>query len=298
VEASARADRGITATPWFRTVAAIFFVFLWGSAFVPSKIGVLASSPLWFLVARFAVSGAVALTIARALGAPWPRGRRPWTLVLLLGVLANAMYLGFTYEALRHLAAGVGSVITSTNPLILALVAPALLGERLTPLKFAGLLIGFVGVLAIVLARTGTGTAEPRDIGLVFIAVLASTASTVVFKKFLVDMDLRMTTALQLFAASVVLLPFAIVMEGAPHVTWGMPIVVSFAYLVVALSVGGSFLWFWLLEQGEASRVTAFYFLSPVFGLLVASFFGEALSVRDLGGLVAIAIGISIVQRS
>ena len=298
MEASAGADRGITATRWFRTAAAIFFVFLWGSAFVPSKIGVLASSPLWFLVVRFAVSGAVALAIARALGAAWPRGRRAWTLILLLGVLANAMYLGFTYEALRHLAAGIGSVVTSTNPLILALVAPALLGERLTPLKAAGLLIGFVGVIAIVLARTGTGTAEPRDIGLCLIAVLASVASTVVFKKFLVEMDVRMTTALQLFAASVALVPFAIALEGAPHATWGVPIVASFVYLVVALSVGGSFLWFWLLEQGEASRVTAYYFLSPVFGLLIASFFGEALSIRDLGGLVAIAIGNSLVQRS
>ena len=124
----------VTATRWFRTGAAIFFVLLWGSAFVPSKIGVLASSPLWFLVVRFAVSGALALAIALLLGSPWPRGRRAWALIVALGVLANALYLGCTYEALRHLAAGIGSVVTSTNPLLLALVAPALLGEKLTNL--------------------------------------------------------------------------------------------------------------------------------------------------------------------
>jgi drug/metabolite transporter (DMT)-like permease len=128
--------------------------------------------------------------------------------------------------------------------------------------------------------------------------VISSVASTVVFKKFLVEMDVRMTTALQLFAAAVAVLPFAILSEGIPHATWGAPLVISFIYLVLALSVGGSFLWFWLLEKGEASRVTAYYFLSPVFGLLVASFFGEPLSIRDLGGLVAIAVGISLVQRS
>ena len=44
--------------------------------------------------------------------------------------------------------------------------------------------------------------------------------------------------------------------------------------------------------------MSAYYFLSPVFGLLVASFFGEALNVRDLGGLAAIALGIAIVQRA
>jgi drug/metabolite transporter (DMT)-like permease len=298
VETSAGSPPGITATRWFRTAAAIFFVALWGSAFVPSKIGVLASSPLWFLVVRFFVSGIVALGIALALGAKWPRGRRAWILIVALGVLANAMYLGFTYEALRHLAAGVGSVVTSSNPLLLAIVAPAFLGERLTPWKLLGLLLGFAGVVAIMIGRSGTGTAEPRDVLLCLIAVIGSVASTVVFKKFLVQIDVRMTTALQLFAASFALLPLAIMLEGAPHATWGVPIVAAFVYLVVVMSVGGSLLWFWLLEQGEASRVTAYYFLSPVFGLLIASFFGEALSIHDLGGLVAIAVGIAIVQRS
>jgi drug/metabolite transporter (DMT)-like permease len=208
------------------------------------------------------------------------------------------MYLGFTYEALRHLAAGVGSVVTSTNPLFLALLAPALLGERLTLRKGVGLLLGFAGVLWIMWARQGSGTAEPRDVALVLIAVLASVASTIVFKKFLVEMDVRMTTALQLFAASVALLPFAFFTEGAPHATWGVPLVAAFVYLVVVMSVGASLLWFWLLESGEASRVTAYYFLSPAFGLLIASFFGEPLAIRDLGGLVAIAAGIAIVQRA
>lgn len=298
METTAGARPGVTATRWFRTAAAIFFVFLWGSAFVPSKIGVLESSPLWFLVIRFAASGALALVIARGTGAPWPRTSRAWILVLLLGVLANALYLGLTYEALRHLAAGVGSIVTSTNPLILALFAPALLGEKLTLRKGIGLLLGFGGVLAIMWSRAGSGTAEPRDVALVFLAVVASVASTIVFKKFLVELDVRMTTALQLFAASVVLLPLAILTEGAPHATWGFPLVASFVYLVAVMSVGGSLLWFWLLESGEASRVTAYYFLAPVFGLLIASFFGEPLSIHDLGGLIAIAAGIAIVQRA
>jgi hypothetical protein len=84
----------VTSTRWFRTAAAIFFVALWGSAFVPSKIGVLASSPLWFLVARFAVSGGLVLAIALASGASFPRDRRGWLAVVLLGVLTNALYLG------------------------------------------------------------------------------------------------------------------------------------------------------------------------------------------------------------
>ena len=288
----------VTSTRWFRTAAAIFYVALWGSAFVPSKFGVLQSSPLWFLVVRFVVSGVVALAIALLAGSRLPRQRNAWVAVVLLGVLANAVYLGTVYEALRHLSAGVGSVLVSTNPLLLALVAPWALHESLTRRKLLGLALGFAGVVAIMIARTGTGTAELRDVALVLAGVLGSVASTIVFKRLLVTLDLRMTTALQFFAAALALLPIAIVAEGSPHATWSVSLIIAFAYLVVVMSVGGSLLWFWLLEQGEASRVTAFYFLSPVFGLLIASAFGEALSIRDLGGLIAIAVGIAIVQRA
>jgi drug/metabolite transporter (DMT)-like permease len=283
---------------WLGTVGAVVFVFLWGSAFVPSKIGVLASSPLWFLVMRFAAAGLLALPIAFALGARPPRSGRDWLGVAVLGILANALYLGFSYEALRHLAAGVGAIVSSTNPLLLALVAPFVLREPLTPLKTLGLALGFGGVVAIMAERAGTGGANPADVGLAMTGVCASVASTVVFKRYLAELDLSMTTALQLFAAALALLPFAVLSEGAPHAQWSAPLVLSFVWTVLVMSIGGQLLWFWLLEHGQASRVSAYYFLSPVFGLLVASFFGEELSVRDLGGLAAIALGIALVQRA
>ncbi len=279
--------------------AALFYVFLWASAYVPSKIGVLGSSPLWFLVVRFALAGAIALAIARALGARLPRTRAEWAATVGLGVLGNALYLGLTYEALRHLASGVGAIVASTNPLALALVAPWLLAEPLTRAKVLGLVLGFGGVLAIVLVRLGSGTAEPADVGLAFAGVLGSVAATIVFKKWCGGLDLRAVTGLQLLAASAVLLPFALVLEGAPHAVWTPPFVVSFCYVVLVMSVGASLLWFWLLTHGEASRVSAYYFLTPAFGLVLAALLlHEPVGVRDLGGLVAIALGISLAQRS
>jgi drug/metabolite transporter (DMT)-like permease len=278
--------------------AALFYIFLWASAFVPSKIGVLGSSPLWFLVVRFAVSGLIALVFARAVGARLPRTRRDWVALFALGILANAVYLGCTYEALRHLASGVGAIVASTNPLTLALVAPWLLRESLTPGKIAGMLLGFGGVLAIMMVRTGTGAAEPADVALAFAGVIGSVASTIVFKKWCGDLDLRTVVPIQLLASGVVLLPLAIVLEGAPHAQLTWQFVASFWYVVLVMSFGASALWFWLLNHGEASRVSAYYFLTPVFGLaLAALLLHEPVGVRDIGGLVAIALGIALVQR-
>ena len=279
--------------------AALFYVFLWASAYVPSKLGVLGSSPLWFLVVRFLASGLIVLAIARALGAKMPYGRREWAAVIALGICNNAIYLGCTYEALRHLASGIGAIVASLNPLVLALVAPALLAEPLTRQKIVGMVLGFGGVLAIVAVRSGTGTAEPADVALAFIGVLGSVTGTIVFKRWCSGLDLRSVTALQLVAACVVLIPFAIVLEGTPHAHWSPAFITSFLYVVFVMSVGASLLWFWLLTHGEASRVSAYYFLTPVFGLaLSALLLHEPVGVHDLGGLAAIALGISLVQRA
>jgi drug/metabolite transporter (DMT)-like permease len=278
---------------------ALFYIFLWASAFVPSKVGVLGTSPLWFLVVRFAIAGVLALAVARALGATFPRTRKDWSAVVALGILGNAIYLGCTYVALRHLASGVGAIVASTNPLTLALVAPWLLREPLTPAKITGLLLGFGGVVWIMVLRTGTGSADPSDVALAFTGVLASVASTIVFKKWCAGLDLRAVNALQLFAAGLVLVPLAILFEGSPHVRWSWELIASFWYVVLVMSLGASLLWFWLLTHGEASRVSAYYFLTPVFGLgLAALLLHEPVGVRDLGGLAAIAAGISLVQRS
>jgi len=281
------------------TFGAIFYIFLWASAYVPSKIGVLDSSPLWFLVVRFGVSGLLALGLALALGAKLPRSARTWLLLGLLGVLNNAVYLGCTYEALRHLATGIGAILASMNPLLLALVAPAVLREPLTRIKGIGLALGFAGVVTIMIFRTGSGTANPGDVALAFAGVIGSVAATIIFKKYVTGVDLRITTGVQLLAAGIVLLPLAFVFEGSPHATWSAPLIVSFVYLVFVISIGASTLWFLLLSRGEASRVSAFYFLTPVFGLaLGALLLHEPVGVHDLFGLVAIALGIFLVQRA
>ena len=277
---------------------ALFYIVLWASAFVPSKVGVVGTSPLWFLVVRFTVSGLLALALARALGARMPRGRREWVAAVVYGLLGNAVYLGCTYVALRHIASGIGAIVASTNPLALALAAPWLLREPLTPLKLGGLLLGFGGVVAIMIVRAGTGSADPGDVALAFAGVLGSVGSTIVFKRWCADLDLRAVNAVQLLAAAIVLLPLAPALEGMPHARWSWELIVSFWYVVLVMSLGASLLWFWLLAHGEASRVSAYYFLTPVFGLaLAALLLHEPFGARDLGGLAAIALGISLVQR-
>jgi drug/metabolite transporter (DMT)-like permease len=162
-----------------------------------------------------------------------------------------------------------------------------------------GLLLGFGGVAGVMLVRSGGSTARPAEVGLALLGVGANVASTVLFKRARGGTDLLAINTIQLLAAGLVLIPVAALVNGWPvdvHVT---PVLVAaYWYLVAVLSVGASLLWFWLLGRGAASRVSAFYFLTPLFGLAFgALLLGESVGPGDAFGLVAVALGIVLVQR-
>jgi drug/metabolite transporter (DMT)-like permease len=285
----------------FHTLLALLYIFLWASAFVPSRMVSTTAPPLWILAVRFSLAGGLLLAGSLAAGLKLPKGAAIWLRVALLGLCGNAGYLGLTYLALRHLSSGMGAILASTNPLILALAAPRLLGEPLTPRKLLGMVLGFGGVVITMAARAGLQTARPQDVLLAFCGVISGTASTVIYKRLsgrLGRPDPVMTNAIQLCSAAVILIPAAALMHGPPHLTFTPQIVLALAWLVLVMSVGASLLWFWLLSHGDASRVSAWYFLTPVFGLLLgAALLGERLVPLDALGLVVIALGLLLVTR-
>jgi len=111
---------------------------------------------------------------ALATRAPFPQGRAAWVKVAAIGFSTNVVYLALLYVSLRHLSAGMSAIIASTNPLVLALLAPILLHESLGWRKLAGLLIGFGGVVFLMVARAGLPTEMPRDEALSIVAFFAS----------------------------------------------------------------------------------------------------------------------------
>lgn len=275
------------------TASAILYVFLWSAAFVPSRVLSRATPPLSILWIRFMIAGGLLLLGAVIARLPFPRDRATWLSIALVGIAGNCGYLGATYLAMRHLSAGMGAIIASTNPLLLALLAPRLLGEPLTRRKLLGLVLGFSGVVIAMQARAGTQSARPQDVLLALFGVFASVVSTILYKRIRTHPHPVVTNALQLSCAGVFMLPVALVVDGPPRIAWTPAVVGSLAFLVLVLSIGASMLWFWILRHGEASRVSAFYFLTPVFGLLLgALLLAEHLTPLDGLGLAVICAGL------
>jgi drug/metabolite transporter (DMT)-like permease len=285
----------------FMTIAALFYILLWSSAFIATKIGVTHSPPLTLLATRFLCAALLMALLAWGGKKAWPQGWIAWGRLALFGLLNSAFYLGFNYEALRFLSAGMGSIISATNPLLLALVAPVILRERLTWWRILGLLLGFGGVIFVMGARLNEQEHLDTVGGMLisFIGVVGLVSATLFYKRYPPREHAFVVNAVQLGAAGFALLIPALLFEHPEQIPIDAPLIWSFLYLVLIISVGASLLWFWLLKRGEASAVSSYYFLTPIAGLaLAALLLGEPFGIRDLLGLVAVAAGIALINRS
>jgi drug/metabolite transporter (DMT)-like permease len=280
------------------TLLALLFTFLWTSAFIVVKIGLRDAPPLFLMSSRFFLAGGALLVFARLRGRPLPARARDWWPIVVLGVLNFALYLGFTALSLREISAGMGAVLASTNPLLLALGAAWLLGERLTALKVVGLLVSFGGVTWIMESRLGSDN-TPRGMVFAFLAVASLVVGTLVFKRIGLGHDRLVTTAGQLLTAGVVLGVPSLLWEPIGSVRWTPSYLAVQAYLIVGLSWVAMLIWFWLLAHGDATRASAYFFLNPVLGLFMGALvLGEPLRGADFAGAAAVALGIWLVQRA
>lgn len=279
------------------TLLAILFCHLWSGAFVAVKVGLVSSPPLFLMALRFLVAGALLMAWARLRGRRLPVGWREWGGIVLLGLLNNAVYLGLTSIALRDLSAGMAAILASTNPLMLAVVAPWFLGERLTGRKIAGLIVAFAGVVGVMASRVGPDN-RPGAMALLVLSIAFLVAGTILFKRIRPDQDLVVLNAGQLFAAGVALMVPSVALEPLGTVRFTPSFLAVQAYLIAGVSWVGMLIWFWLLRHGDATRASAWFFLNPVIGVFLgAAILDEPLRPQDFLGAATVALGIRLVQR-
>ena len=274
------------------------FCLLWSFAFVAGKIGVTDCPPLILLAARFSLAGVLILGASAFRREAWQLSWREIAIFAVLGVANNALYLGLGYTGLQTVSAGVGGLIVSANPVFTAVLAAVFLGEALTWRKLIGLLLGIAGVSFIVWHRMSVGT--DRWDGIVFtLASLASiVAGTILFKVLAPKGSLWVGNGVQNLAAGIVLLPFAFTLADVGDIVPSTRLFAAFAFLVLGGSILAYLLWFHLLKVCGATAASAYHFLMPPLGMLFAFLvLGEHVELRDLLGIVPVALGIYLVTR-
>jgi drug/metabolite transporter (DMT)-like permease len=273
----------------------------WGVNQVAIKVSLAGISPVFGAGLRSLVAAALlvlwCLARGQSLLARDGTGRHG----LLIGALFAAEFV-FLYWGLAFTTASRSVIFLYSAPLWVALGAHHLIpGERLTPMRVAGLLLAFSG-LCLAFADALALPSRRALIGDAFelVAGFLWGATTVIIKR---RGDLRITPQRTLFyqlAVSGVALTALAALAGEGGLSRPTPLVLAaFAYQAVAVAFVSYLAWFWLLARYPASHLASFSFFTPLFGVMAGALLLDEALTGYLGAAVAlVATGIFLVSRS
>ena len=283
----------------FRSILmGVSFSLIWSSAFTSAKILVTAASPLMVLSLRFLISGLLGIAIARMLGQKIQLNREEWTVVVIIGISQNALYLAFNFIAMQWIEASLAAIIASLLPLVVAVVCWVFLGEKTGLNGMLGLTVGFGGVLVIMLDKlSGSSASLGMTLCLIGVAALAG-ATLYVGRMMSLNKNVVMIVGVQMLVGSITLFPFSLIFETW-NIEWSTSFILAFIYTTLVPGLLGTLIWFFLVRRIGPVRAATFHFLNPFFGVLVAALIlSEPLSLRDGIGVTIIMAGILLVQLS
>ena len=283
----------------FRSILmGVSFSFIWSSAFTSAKIIVSAASPLMVLSLRFLISGLLGIALARMLGQKIQLNKGEWTVVVIIGISQNALYLAFNFIAMQWIEAGLAAIIASLLPLVVAGVCWFFLGEKTGFIGMLGLTVGFGGVLVIMLDKL-SGSSASLGMTLCLIGVAALAAATLYVGRMMSsNKNVLMIVGLQMLVGSITLFPFSLIFETW-SIEWSTSFLLAFLYTILFPGLLGTLIWFFLVRRIGPVKAATFHFLNPFFGVLVAAIIlSEPLSLRDGIGVTIIMAGILLVQLS
>lgn len=273
------------------------FVLIWSTGFIVARYGMPHAPPLKFLVVRYALSIACFLPWIVLARVKWPSSRQQWTHLAVTGIFMHAGYLGGVWAAVKlGMGSGLSSLIVGLQPVLTALWLAAT-GGKISARQWAGLVLGFVGLVLVVSRKFGQGgEADWVNMSLAIGALLSITIGTLYQKRFVTPCDVRSANTVQLGAALLVTLPLALLEVEVMH--WNMELVGAVAWSVIALTLGGSSLLYLLIQRGAAASVTSLmYLVPPVTALIAWVLFGEPITALTLVGTLLTAFGVALVVR-
>src|SRR3979411_40501 len=206
---------------------------IWGSTWLFIKIGLTDLPPLTFAGIRFVLASLILMLMVFARRAAWPRTRRDWTLIAVVGILQFSLNYGLVFWGEQYISSGLAAVLQSTFPAFGLVFAHFYLPqERLTTGRVIGVLLGVCGVAVIFsdqLSIAGT-MALLGSMALVLSAFFGS-YSNVLVKAYGGKIDPQAFAAAQMIFGFVPLLAIGSPLEGNPlHYHWTARAIIALLY--------------------------------------------------------------------
>src|ERR1700733_678937 len=272
---------------------------VWGVSFLMIRVAGTAFPPLWVALLRCALGAALLWTVLSIGGNKLPPRRLlPWLIAVAL--FNNALPFTFFAWGERTVPSNIAAVINATTPIWTLLLSMAVHRTRASLLTIGGVLLGFGGVLVVVISHASDPAADHVSGGLlrgtivIALAALGYAVATVMAKAKLQGLDPIGLATTQLSLAGLMILPIALI--GARPSGVRLAAVGSIAVLGLAGSGFAYLLYYRLLSQVSATHVAAVTYLLPIWGIFWGLFAHEAVGLLTCGGVAITMAGLLLLN--
>ncbi|MDT6988452.1 EamA family transporter [Streptomyces lusitanus] len=257
----------------------------WGTNYFVTHEFLPADRPLYGAALRAIPAGLALLCLCRQR----PRGAWWWR-TAVLGLLNVSVFFVLVYATSQLLPTSIASTVMAVSPLAMMFLAWALVSERPGLLHLAGGVVGLGGVCFMLL----TGVEGPSVPGVLaaVAAMLVSSFGHILTVRWSAGVNVLTSTAWQLTAGGLFLLPVAVAAEGTPPALSG-PTTLAFGYVSLIATALAFTAWFTGLRHLPAATVGLIGLLNPVTGVLLGTVAAEeVLTAQQMGGLVLVVVGV------
>ena len=273
---------------------------IWGSTWLFIKLGLADLPPLTFAGIRFLFASLILLGLILARGVRWPRQRRDWLVIAVVGFLQFSLNYGLVFWGEQRISSGLAAVLQSTFPAFGLVIAHFYLpDEPITAKKVVGVLLGFTGV-AIVFSHQLSIAGQSALLGCIalVLSALCGSYGNVLVKAYGTQIDPFVLAAGQMVCGFPPLLALGIVTEGNPfRLHWTGTAIVALAYLVIVGSVLAFTLFYWLVRHMDVLNTMLISLVTPVVAVVLGMIvLHEQLNWRLFAGAACIIAGLGFIM--
>ena len=262
----------------------VLIAALIGGNFSNLKFALDHTTPFLLTSMRTVIGGSFLLVLAFARGERLPKEMADYKNIFVVSFSITTVSSALLIFGVNRVPAGVGSLVTATFPLFTAVLSLLLLGARTSRMGAAGLALGFVGA-AVLASPSLSGSSTAIGIGSLVLSSIAWAFGTVYLKwKDFSRVSPIMLVGVQLIMSAIVLVPFALIVEGTSGTDWSIGLYVPLFYAAIPANAITFSLIATVVKRATPTVAASTAYLIPLFGV----FFGWLIRDEVLGGIEAL----------
>ncbi len=279
--------------PLWLKIAPLTFIIFWAGGFTFGKMGLSSAGPFTLLSMRYFLTGLAFVVMFLWLRPALPKAKSDWQQILISGLILQVVYFSCVYMAMAYgLTAGAVAVIACLQPILIAILSPKITGETIKPRQWFGFMLGLAGSMLVVGTQAEINFQSGLGIFLAVGALLTMATHTLYEKRTSTNQHPITVNLIQNAVGFLITFLLAVLIENYQFEAT-RDLYMSLFYLVICNSIIAVTLLLGMIRYGEASKVSALFFLIPPAAVIIAwVFLGETIELIAWFGVLATAIGV------